>query len=275
MTDDRQSSHPQGHAGETAGEDDERLRHQVEMQAGRATRRQPQSMPWEEIEPESPEEQGTWLISYADLLTLLLTMFVILVAYATFEPDRYERSEALLKRPDQGAVDGEQAAPVQASESSAAGPVDQGMPVEERARLLQRAIRNSGIGEQVEARVVEGGLELQIRDRVLFPQAADRISDQGFAVLDDIATLLKRSDYDIAVEGHTDNVPISTLRFPSNWELSAARAARVLRYLYARGVAADRMRAVGYADTRPVASNDTPEGRAANRRVSIVLDMES
>jgi chemotaxis protein MotB len=76
------------------------------------------------------------------------------------------------------------------------------------------------------------------------------------------------------VEGHTDPVPISTLQFPSNWELSAQRATTVLRYLVRAGVPAERLRAVGYADTRPVADNSTPEGRAKNRRVALVVHLE-
>ena len=90
-------------------------------------------------------------------------------------------------------------------------------------------------------------------------------------MLDKLVPLLARGGHTITVEGHTDNVPISTPQFPSNWELSAARASTVVRHLIARGIPADRLSAVGYADTRPLAANDTEAGRAKNRRVSIII----
>ena len=89
--------------------------------------------------------------------------------------------------------------------------------------------------------------------------------------LPDLATAFAEQPYNLSVEGHTDNVPIQTARFPSNWELSSARAAMVTRRLIELGVPADRIRAIGYGDTRPRADNGTPEGRARNRRVAFVL----
>ncbi len=245
------------------------------MQAGRAKRKEPRHQAWSHLDAEPEDERDSWITTYADMLTLLLTMFVLLMAYATFEPNRYERSPALLEGPESGTmVEG-------GADASGAPEPDLGMgmggsemTVGERARLFKRAIESSSLGDKVEVETVDEGIELQIRDRILFPRGGDRISEAGYAVLDDIATLLRRTEAEIAIEGHTDSLPISTLRFPSNWELSAARAARVLRYLAARGIDTGRMRAVGYADTRPVAGNDTPEGRAANRRVTIRLEMK-
>jgi chemotaxis protein MotB len=86
---------------------------------------------------------------------------------------------------------------------------------------------------------------------------------------------LQTLPYQLSVEGHTDNVPIQTARYPSNWELSSARAARVTRKLIEQGVAADRIRAIGYGDTRPRSENDSAEGRAKNRRVTFVLQVET
>jgi chemotaxis protein MotB len=86
-----------------------------------------------------------------------------------------------------------------------------------------------------------------------------------------IIDLLANNRLMISVEGHTDNIPISTAQFPSNWELSAARAISVVRLLQQRGIDGQRLRAIGYADSLPLQSNDTAEGRAVNRRVNLVL----
>ncbi|WYX59300.1 OmpA family protein [Achromobacter xylosoxidans] len=88
-----------------------------------------------------------------------------------------------------------------------------------------------------------------------------------------LAAILNKNDYQVSVEGHSDPVPIQTRQFASNWELSSSRATSVLRELVRDGVAGSRLRAVGYAETRPIESNDTPAGRAANRRVELIMDI--
>ena len=114
-------------------------------------------------------------------------------------------------------------------------------------------------------------VNLVIKDDVLFAEGSSDLTPLGRSVLDGIALMLKKNDYPVSVEGHTDNIPIHTAQFPSNWELSSFRATNVARYFIQRGVASRRLRAIGYADTRPVADNDTEAGRARNRRVSLVI----
>lgn len=114
-------------------------------------------------------------------------------------------------------------------------------------------------------------VNLIITDDLLYPAGAARLGTAGRSLLDRIASMLKRTRYGISVEGYTDNTPIHTARFPSNWELSTARATTVARYLITRGVSPDRLSAVGYGDTRPRASNASAAGRALNRRVVLVL----
>lgn len=130
-----------------------------------------------------------------------------------------------------------------------------------------------GLGDAIGFRLEGRGLVVTIvTDRVLFADGSADIQGTGMEVLDVVAAALRNTDNSIAVEGHTDSRPISTARFPSNWELSTARATSVLRYMVDhKGFDADRISAAGYADTRPVASNDTPEGTARNRRVEIVV----
>lgn len=114
-------------------------------------------------------------------------------------------------------------------------------------------------------------VNLIITDDLLYPAGDARLSTAGRALLDRIAAMLERSRYAVSVEGYTDDTPIHTARFPSNWELSTARATTVARYLIRRGVAPARLSAIGYGDTRPRADNATAAGRALNRRVTLVL----
>jgi chemotaxis protein MotB len=116
-------------------------------------------------------------------------------------------------------------------------------------------------------------LEVQIRTDILFPSGSADIAQSAVPILDRVASILKSFPNPLRIEGHTDNVPIHTLAFPSNWELSAARAATVVHLFMDQGVAPARMQVAGFADNRPVASNDSSDGRNQNRRVSLVVLM--
>jgi chemotaxis protein MotB len=115
------------------------------------------------------------------------------------------------------------------------------------------------------------GVELEINASALFNQGEADIQPEAKKTLADAAKVLVDNEYAIEVEGHTDNAPISTARFPSNWELSSARASSVVRLFIDQGIVAKRLKAVGSADNHPVLANDTAEGRARNRRVTITV----
>lgn len=125
--------------------------------------------------------------------------------------------------------------------------------------------------EGVEVSRIKGGINLRIQDHLLFGSGDAELTDPGQGVVQGLVSLLGQYDGTISVEGHTDSVPISTQRYPSNWELSSARATAILRYLVAAGIDPGRLRSVGYADTHPLEPNDTAEGRAANRRVELII----
>ena len=118
------------------------------------------------------------------------------------------------------------------------------------------------------------GVTIEINDSILFSPGQARLQAESAYALQVVASVLADSDFPITIEGHTDNVPISTAQFPSNWELSAVRATTVLRLFNEVGVGAERLTAIGYGDTRPVETNISPDGRARNRRVSILIDSE-
>jgi chemotaxis protein MotB len=117
----------------------------------------------------------------------------------------------------------------------------------------------------------EQGITLRIDDNLLFASGDAKLKPSGAKLIQDLVPTLEGFDGLISIEGHTDNIPISTARFPSNWELSMSRAIAVLRHLIEAGLPRTRLRAIGYADTKPLESNETAEGRAANRRVEILV----
>ena len=126
---------------------------------------------------------------------------------------------------------------------------------------------------KIEVVVGSSDVSLEISDNILFAPASAALSAMGIGLLDELAALLQTLPYSLSVEGHSDNVPIQTVRYPSNWELSSARAAAVTRALIEKGIAPERIRAIGYGDTRPRDDNGSAAGRARNRRVSFVLQL--
>ncbi len=153
-----------------------------------------------------------------------------------------------------------------------------------QARIAQMQSTYNELVEKMEAEIergeitiseLQGKLTVNMVEEILFASGSATIKDAGLKVLARVSDIVKDvEDKDIQVEGHTDNVPISSRlkdKFPSNWELSTARAATVVRFLRDQGVPGEKLAAVGYGPFQPVASNDTAEGRAKNRRIQIVL----
>ncbi|HHJ12936.1 MAG TPA: hypothetical protein ENJ79_00960 [Gammaproteobacteria bacterium] len=140
-------------------------------------------------------------------------------------------------------------------------------------KTLLDTLATPGLAQRVQVRQNPDALRLDLAERILFAPGSAVLTHEGRSLLHELARALQTLPWSVAVEGHTDNRPIHTTRFPSNWELSTARATRVARLLIAAGIAQERIRAIGYAHTRPLASNGTARGRALNRRVSLVLEL--
>lgn len=137
---------------------------------------------------------------------------------------------------------------------------------------LAAALPLNELGKDVEVIVNQRSVSFRINSEILFDTGQESLSGSGLAVLRRAAGLLSDAGYDLTVEGHTDSVPVrGNARYPSNWELSSARAGSVVRYLQANGVAKSHLKAVGFADTRPIADNDSVQGRSRNRRVELVV----
>jgi chemotaxis protein MotB len=141
-------------------------------------------------------------------------------------------------------------------------------------KLLESRLQQEIADKEVSLKMAERGLVITFVADILFDSGKDKIRSEAYPVLDKVARVLKEnlSDFNIGVEGHTDNVPIKHSGWKSNWELSSARALSVLHYLVdEKGLLPVRVQAVGYGEYRPVDSNDTAEGRKANRRVEVVV----
>jgi chemotaxis protein MotB len=228
-----------------------------------------------EDEPEQEEGSPPWLTSFSDMVLLLLCFFVLLLSFA--------RTDTSVFQSALGSVRQALGTPQLASHEQPASAEQQAQAVEQeqartlRARMVEQVeqfLSERGLRAQVEVAPDERGIVLRTRDQVLFDSGEARLKSDGLPVLAAVADLARRFHGQLAVEGHTDDRPIQTDLFPSNWELSGARSAVVLRYLLGENIAAERVHVAGYADRRPIASNDTDEGRARNRRVEFVFETE-
>ena len=146
-------------------------------------------------------------------------------------------------------------------------------PMEQVRKTFLDTIRTGALSDRIDVTSTVDSINLEISDTILFDVGSETLKANGAQLLDELAGLLAGQDYLVSVEGHSDNKPVRTARFASNWELSASRATTVTRYLITKGIDADRLRAIGYADTHPRDDNGSEQGRAHNRRVSLVLQL--
>ena len=233
------------------------------------------------LENEGKKSAG-WLTTFNDLVTLLMVFFVLLFTMSTVDTRKMQDFQyalqsglGILETGKKVAVSVKRTQPVDdmshimtqaEGEQTRKGSSPSGDEWVDQVRQLTKA----DLG--IEVTHTDRGTRLSFEDQVLFNFGRAAINPAGFALLDQIAAVLSKMPYAVRVEGHTDNVPIQTRRFPSNWELSVARAVNVVKYFAeVSNIDPKRLSAVGYGESRPVASNDTPPNRAKNRRVEILL----
>ena len=225
-----------------------------------------------------------WILSYADFITLLLALFVVLYASARLDA---ERGRALLDGIGSAfPLDERSALPIRETRDPSTSPPASGTGVLDREALLRARQELEALRES-ERRRDEGssltrvhedprGVVLSLASTELFPVGEATIRKDQERLLDSIAPILAASDRPLLIEGHTDDRPIGTDRYPSNWELSAARAAAIARFFATRHeIDPSRISATGYAEFRPIVPNRSSSRRARNRRVEIVLQRET
>ncbi len=274
------------------------------------------------------ENDERWLLTYADMITLLMALFMVLFSISSVNVSKYKTLQESLKAAFSGSIlpggkaltqsgaqaekqkavtdtaipsivainptaanqnsTGSSSGPSSSSSSSqsmsAASATEQAKTLIAAAKIEQQQLQQlkqqldkyltvHGLKNQVQTTISRRGLVVRVlTDQVLFDSGQATLKPQGLPLLGEVANLLNvATNHQIAVEGNTDSVPISSAQYPSNWELSTARATTVVRYFISRGVTASRLAAAGYADLHPIASNATDGGRQLNRRVEIVL----
>ncbi|HEY2384786.1 MAG TPA: flagellar motor protein MotB [Terriglobia bacterium] len=239
-----------------------------------------------------------WIVSYADFITLLFAFFVVLFAASNSDQKKtgqvanavqvafkqmgvFSPSGKVVPLYDDGVLPadtktiiGNDHGVLDAAQFIATGKPDEPgrkdladirsqLEVKLKEELASRSVRMSENSR---------GLTISLAETGFFDPGSAVMPANGLAAIDRIASTLRPMNFSVRVEGHTDNTPIHTAQFPSNWELSTRRATFLLQYLISTGsIPPERLSAAGYAEYRPVASNDTPEGRAANRRVDLVV----
>jgi chemotaxis protein MotB len=229
---------------------------------------------------EEHENHERWLVSYADFITLLFAFFVVMYAISSVNEGKYRVLSNSLTGAFGQSVIPDQTAPITPTVKLPPLPIPKktSAPLQKERDHMTRMARD--ILAVLEPLVREGkvrvtqtstGVTIDINASVLFAPGEANLTEESYLALTAIASVLKADDHAIQVEGHTDNVPIRSPIYPSNWELSAIRASTVVRLFVENGVSEKRITAVGQSSKLPVANNNSPEGRARNRRVTVTI----
>ncbi|MBM3316845.1 MAG: OmpA family protein [Candidatus Eisenbacteria bacterium] len=224
-----------------------------------------------------PAEEGApaWVVTYCDLMSLLLCFFVLIASFSTMDVIKY-RSLVGSMRSALGAapsIPSVVALGRTASISAGDGMTGRESVTDEMLEhKLTAAVAEEGLTGSSSLQRTDRGIALAVRDQVFFPPGSAELRPEALALLRKVAAVCRHFPRRVFVEGHTDNLPLRAGAFASNWELSTARATAVVRYLLeVEHIAPERFAACGYAGSEPVASHSTPEGRAENRRVAFVF----
>ena len=227
---------------------------------------------------EEHENHERWLVSYADFITLLFAFFVVMYSISSVNEGKFRTVSDSIKAALNPIVSpANTAAPFTIGQNKAVtvNPTIDTVkePAVRRLREILRSLKNETQLDIIQMKeLTNGDIVLTLPDTVLFRTGEAVLRPEARPFIQAISEVLIELDRHVRVEGHTDNVPISTAQFPSNWELSATRAVTVVRTLSeVYGLPADHLTAVGHADSRPLADNLTPEHRAKNRRVELVV----
>ncbi|MGP3777307.1 OmpA/MotB family protein [Halanaerobium saccharolyticum] len=221
-------------------------------------------------EPGSP----AWMTTFGDMMTLLLVFFVLLYSFSSMDVEKFRGFISALQS-QLGVLDGGQT--ITPNPNIDAGTLGEDYAqapqnIQQIMRELDNYIESNGLGERVNVENKRKGLVISLTGEILYELGRAEIREQGREILAIISDILKDIPNDIMIEGHTDDLPIRTDEFPSNWELSTARAVNVIKFLIEeRDFDPARLSAAGYSEYRPVADNDSSESRAENRRVEVVV----
>ncbi|MCL5065672.1 MAG: OmpA family protein [Firmicutes bacterium] len=235
-------------------------------------------MMWED-DDETGHDAGMlrWLITYADLITLLLAFFIILYAISRTQQVKFSLiTAALAQQFNSNSIIGQSPGPSiingDSGTQTAISSPSEAQALNKLENALQSAINQAGLARQVSVETNMRGVEVSIDAALLFPSGSALLSTQAVNLLMRLGTALEKVPNDIEVSGYTDSTPIHTAQFPSNWQLSAMRAANVVYVLSkVSGIDPGRLSIAGFGQYHPIASNATASGRQQNRRVNILV----
>jgi chemotaxis protein MotB len=214
-----------------------------------------------------------WLTTFNDMITLLMVFFVFIYAMSNPDTEHFENFQNALQSA-MGVLQPGQHAPtgIISDGDNNIDPADHQVALSEEGEDDINQLKST---QGLEAQYTKKGIHLTLNDNLLFNSGAARLTPQGHTLLDKVASIIGPLGRYIRVEGHTDNIPILTHRYPSNWELSTARAISVVKYLQSRGIPGHYLSAAGYGESKPRAANDTAHSRSKNRRVEIILQQKA
>jgi chemotaxis protein MotB len=227
-----------------------------------------------------------WVITFADMVTLLMVFFILLFAIGTVEQEKWRDVKESLREAlgadsidELGTRQGLDVIKTQVDDQTVHAVDEVGAMVsremEDIISEVEEFVFKNKLSGEVRVSSDERGAVITISDVVLFPAGSAEMTPKGRTTLRQVFDVLKQFNYNIKVEGHTDNTPIHTLRYPSNWELSASRAAEVAHMLINDGYPPERLSVEGFAEFRPKVPNTSPENRAINRRIEVVYQRGS
>ncbi|MES9898395.1 MAG: flagellar motor protein MotD [Sedimenticola sp.] len=247
---------------------------------------------------EEHENYERWLVSYADFITLLFAFFVVMYSISSVNDGKYRvlsdtltdafQTSAQSAEPIQVGEEIKSIVPIKGDFAPSAGEVEPPpeevvepevdepyeaplMILPEIENALNQSLSQFVDQDLVNVTQTDKGIEVEMKSKMLFGLGSSNLSREALNALRDVAKIVKPLPNRIHVEGHTDNLPIRTIVFPSNWELSAARAASVVHFFGKLGVKPSRMAAIGYGEFQPLADNATEAGKQKNRRVAIII----
>ena len=217
------------------------------------------------------ENLERWLLTYSDLITLLLAFFIILYSMSSLDAEKFRKVSNALRSVLRGASASPMPHETLMMDDPGAGPVKTGDLNSLKANI-DKILIEKGLTDKISASIEDRGLVIRISESAFFDLGSAELKEQAKGILDLFGGILNDIPNHVRIEGHTDNLPIKNQKYPSNWELSTYRATVCIRYLIENyGMSPERVSAMGYAEYRPIADNSTPEGRNKNRRVDIVV----
>ena len=233
--------------------------------------------------PHEEEAGEAWLLPYSDLMTLLLALFIALFAMSQTDASKMQAlAQAFTAAFNMGGPSffsgmgpstSMTSATTQGQDNANSAYMQENENLREAQEKIEQYIKENNLQDQVSTELSEEGLMIRLKEKALFASGSATLQGQANQIVPVIAALLSSLPERVTISGHTDNVPISTAQFPSNWELSSARAVSLMRGLMGVQPSLNpaRFSALGYSEYRPIASNDTEEGRAQNRRVEVFI----